>query len=59
TWDEQPKNHARAMQIQPKTEKINLTSYEIILLLDHNETHPIQFGDVFHEFRSKISFSQP
>ena len=51
--------HARAMKIRPKTEKMNFTSYEIILILDHEETSPIRFWDVFHEIWSKISFHNP
>ena len=51
--------HAWAMKIRPKTEKINLTSYERILILDHEETSPIRFWDVFHEIRPKISFHNP
>ena len=50
-------NHARAMKIRPKTEKMNLTSYERILLLDHEETSPIQFGYVFHDIWSKLVFT--
>ena len=44
--------------MRPKLEKINLSSYKRISLLDHNETSAIWFGWVFHEIRSKISFSQ-
>ena len=58
TWAEQPKIHARTMKIQPKLEKFNLSSYEMILLLDHNETSPIRFRWVFYEIQSKIVFSQ-
>ena len=47
---------AWAMEIQPKTEKMNLTSYERIFILDHEETSPIQLQDVFHDIRLKISF---
>ena len=36
--------------------KINLTSYESILILYHEETSPIRFWYVFHEIRLKISF---
>ena len=46
------------MKIRPKTEKTNMSSYEMILLLNHNETSPIRFRWVIHEFRSKISFSE-
>jgi hypothetical protein len=49
-------NHARAMKIQPKTEKLNITSYDRIFILDYEETCLIQFQDVFHEIRLKISF---
>ena len=52
-------NHARAMKIWPKTEKLNLTSYERIYILDHEETSLIRFRDVFHEFRLKLSFYNP
>ena len=52
-------SHAWVMKIRPKTEKINLTSYERILILDHEETSHIRFWDVFHEIRSKISFHNP
>ena len=34
-------NHARAMKIRPKTEKMNLTLYERILIIDHEEASPI------------------
>ena len=49
-------NHARAMKIQPKTEKLNMTWYDRILILDHEETSFIQFWDVFYEIQLKISF---
>ena len=52
-------NHARVMKIWPKTEKMNLTSYERIFILDHEERSLIQFQDVFHEIRLKISFYNP
>jgi hypothetical protein len=35
--------HPWAMKIQPKTKKINLTSYERILILDHEEKSPFLF----------------
>ena len=41
-------------EILTKLEKINLSSYENISLLKHNETSPIQFGWVFDEIWSKI-----
>ena len=44
------------MKMQPKLEKINLSSYERISLLDYNETSPIRSRDIFHDIRSKISF---
>ena len=31
-------------------EKINLSSYEMISLLEYNETSPIQFGWLFDKF---------
>jgi hypothetical protein len=37
------------MKIRPKTEKMNFTSYEWIFILDHEETSPVRFRDVFHE----------
>ena len=49
-------NHARAMKIRPKTKKLNLTSYERILILDNEKTSLIGFWDVFHEIRLKMSF---
>ena len=52
-------NHAWAMKIRWKNEKINLTSYERIFILDHEETTLIQFWDVFHEIWLKISFYNP
>ena len=52
-------NHARVMKIWPKTKKMNLTSYERILILDHEETSLIRFWDVFHEIQLKISFYNP
>ena len=52
-------NHARAMKIRPKTEKLNLTSYDRIFILDHEETILIRFRDVFHEIWLKISFCNP
>ena len=58
TWVEQPQIHARTMKMRQKLENINLSSYERISLLDHNEISPIQFRWVFHEIQSKISFSQ-
>ena len=36
-------------EISTKTQKINLSSYERISLLEQNETIPIQFGWVFDE----------
>ena len=33
--------HAQVMKIQPKTEEINLKSYERIFILYHEETSPI------------------
>ena len=45
--------HARAMKIRPKTEKINLTSYERILILDHEETSPILSEMYFMRFDRK------
>ena len=51
-------NHAWAMKIQPKTEKLNMTSYDRIFILDHEETCLIQFQDVFHEIQVKIFFLQ-
>ena len=44
------------MKIQPKTEKMNLTSYERIFILDHEETSLIRFWDVFYDIWLKISF---
>ena len=52
-------NHAWAMKIWPKIEKMNLTSYERISILDHEETNLILLRDVFHEIRLKISFYNP
>ena len=52
-------NHAQAMKIRPKTEKLNLTSYDRIFILDHEETSLIPFRDVFHEIWLKISFYNP
>ena len=52
-------NHPRAMKIRPKTEKLNLTSYDRIFILDHEETSLIWFRDVFHEIRLKIIFYNP
>ena len=50
-------NHAGAMKIQPETEKMNLTAYERIFILDHEETSLVKFKDVFHEIWSKIIFT--
>ena len=50
-------NHPWVMKIQPKTEKMNLTSYERIFILDHEETSHIRFWDVFHEFDRKYVFT--
>ena len=52
-------NHARAMKIRPKTEKLDMTSYDRIFILDHEETCLIRFRDVFHEIWLKISFYNP
>ena len=48
--------HAHVMKIRPKTEKINLTSFERILILENEETSPIRFGCVFHKIWLKIVF---
>ena len=45
------------MKIQPKNEKLNLTSYDRIFILDHEETSPIRLRDVIHDIWLKISFS--
>ena len=47
------------MKIWPKTEKMNLTSYDKIFILDHEETSLIWFRDVFHEIWLKMSFYNP
>ena len=49
-------NHARAMKIWPKTEKLNMTSYDRIFIQDHEETCLIRFRDVFHEIQLIIGF---
>ena len=49
-------NHAWATKIRPKTEKLNMTSYDKIFIMDHEETSLIQFRDVFHEIWLKTSF---
>ena len=49
-------NHAQAMKIRQKIEKLNLTSYDRIFILDHEETCLIQFWDVFHEIWLKMFF---
>ena len=53
------RNHARVMKIWPKTEIVNLTSYDRIFIFDHEEPSLIWFRDVFHEIRLKISFYNP
>ena len=50
-WKNQ--NHARAMKIRPKTRKMNMTSYDRIFILDHEETCLIRFRDVFMRFSWK------
>ena len=52
-------NHARAMKNQTKTEKLNMTSYDRIFIMGHEETCLIRFRDVFHEIRVKIFFYNP
>ena len=48
------------MKVQPKTEKkMNLTSYERIFIMDHEETSLIRFREVFHKIQLKISFYNP
>ena len=61
TWQNglNSQNHAQAMKIRPKTKKLNMTSYDRIFILDHEETSLIRFWDVFHEIRLKISFYNP
>ena len=52
-------NHARAMKIRPKTEKLNMASCDDIFMQDHEQTCFIRFWDVFHEIWMKISFCNP
>jgi hypothetical protein len=49
-------NYAWVMKIRTKIEKMNLTSYDRIFILDHEETSLIWFRDIFHDIRLKISF---
>ena len=42
-----------------QTEKLNLTSYDRIFILDHEETNLIRFLDVFNEMWLKLSFYNP
>ena len=58
TWVEQPQIHAWTMKMRPKLEKINLSSYERISLIDNNQTSPIWFGCVFHEIWPNFFCSQ-
>ena len=50
-------NHALAMKIWPKTKKINLNSYERILIIDHEEKVPFDSEMYFMRFDRK-KFSQ-
>ena len=50
-------NREWAMKIRPKSKKMNLTSYDRILILDHEKISLIRFQDVFHEIWLKISFN--
>ena len=58
-WVEQPNSCMGDENSTKNWKKINLTSYEMILILDHEETSPVRFWDVFHEIRSNISFHNP
>ena len=42
-----------------KMKKLNLTSYNRIFILDHEETSLIRFRDVFHDIQLKIIFNSP
>ena len=50
-------NHVQAMKIWPKTEKMNMASYDKIFMHDHEETWFIRFWDFFHEIRVKKCFA--
>ena len=52
-------NHGWMMKIWPKIENLNMTSYDRIFILDHEETCLIRLWDVFHEIRVKIIFYNP
>ena len=52
-------NHVWAVIIQPKTEKLNMTSYDRIFIQDHEETCLIWFWYVFHEIWVKMCFCNP
>ena len=53
TWAGQPRIHARSMKFRQKLEKINLSSYEIFSLLDHNEQVPFDLDKYFLRFNRK------
>ena len=46
-------NHAWVMKIRPKTKILNMTSYDRIFILDHEETCLIRFWYVFMRFNWK------